>query len=233
MKKLIVITAITAGALLLVAQPKAQPMGNKTVVVELFTSQGCSSCPPADRLLGELANDPALRGKIIPLAFHVDYWDHLGWRDPFSSSQWTARQMAYVRSMNLASAYTPQVVVDGQQQMVGSDRAALLAAIARASREETDARLTVSDGVARGVTSRDLELIALVVQNDAPTAVKAGENDGRTLRNDAVVRELMPVAHVNGAFSQVVKGANVVFLQDPKTLRIYAAATQRAAASQR
>ncbi|MGZ8830204.1 MAG: DUF1223 domain-containing protein [Thermoanaerobaculia bacterium] len=107
---------------------------------------------------------------------------------------------------------------------MSSDRATLPAAIARASRDKTDAPLTVSDGVARGSTSRDLEFIALVVRSDTPTAVKAGENDGRTLRNDAVVRELTPVAHVNGAFSQAVKGANVVFLQDLKTLRIYAAA---------
>jgi hypothetical protein len=225
MKKLIVITALTAAAVLLVAQPKtAQPMGNKPVVVELFTSQGCSSCPPADQLLSELAHDPALRGKIIPLAFHVDYWDHLGWRDPFSSRQWTARQMTYVRSMSLASAYTPQIVVDGQQQMVGSDRAAVLAAIGRASHDNAGAKLAISNGVATGSTSRELELIALQVQSDAPTAVKAGENDGRTLHNESIVRELTRVARVNGAFSQAVKGANVVLLQDPKTLKIYAAA---------
>jgi hypothetical protein len=224
MKRLIVITAITAGALLLVAQPKAQPMGNKPVVVELFTSQGCSSCPPADQLLGELANDPALRGKIIPLAFHVDYWDHLGWRDPFSSRQWTARQMAYVRSMDLGSAYTPQAVVDGARQFVGSDRRALLEAISRDSREPAVAIVTLSDHVARGSTSRELDLFAIVVQSNATTAVKAGENGGRTLRSDAIVRRLTRIARVKGAFALPVSDANVVLLQDPATLKIYSAA---------
>jgi hypothetical protein len=192
------------------------------VVVELFTSQGCSSCPPADALLSELARDP----HIIPLAFHVDYWDHLGWRDPFSSHQWSERQVAYVRAMKLDSAYTPQAIVNGERQMVGSDRRALTDAIARASRERRDASVTLDNGVARGSAPRALDLFAVVVKSGATTAVKSGENSGRTLRNDAVVRELKRIARVNGTFSNAVGPANVVFLQDPTTLRIYAAATR-------
>jgi hypothetical protein len=192
------------------------------VVVELFTSQGCSSCPPADALLSELARNP----NVIPLAFHVDYWDHLGWRDPFSSRQWSERQVAYVRTMKLGGAYTPQAVVNGEREMVGSDRSALNDAIARASREKRDASVTLDRGVARGSTPRELDLIAVVVRSDAATAVKAGENSGRTLRNDAVVRELKRIARVRGTFENPVGAANVVFLQDPKTLRIDAAATR-------
>lgn len=176
-------------------------------------------------MIGEIAHDANLRNKVIPLAFHVDYWDRLGWRDPYSSGEWSQRQTAYARALNLASAYTPQVIVDGVQQMIGSDRRSILAAIARASREPVIARLAIDGNVVRGSTSRELDLLAADVRNSATTAVTSGENSGRTLRNDAIVRKLTRVGRVNGEFSQPVLGANVVFLQDPKTLKIYAAAS--------
>ena len=93
--------------------------GERPIVVELFTSEGCSSCPPADKLLAELANRP----DILALSFHVDYWDRLGWKDPYSSHQATERQNRYATLLDLASVYTPQIVVDGKWQAVGSDRA--------------------------------------------------------------------------------------------------------------
>src|SRR5580658_3236701 len=89
------------------------------VVLELFTSEGCSSCPPADALLSDLGS--STKG-VIPLAYHVDYWNHLGWTDPLSSPRWSDRQSAYTRAMNLGSDYTPQMVISGQWQAVGSDR---------------------------------------------------------------------------------------------------------------
>ncbi len=177
-------------------------------------------------MIGEIARDAKLRRKVIPLAFHVDYWDHLGWRDPFSSPQWSARQAAYARALSLDSAYTPQVVINGDRQMVGSDRRAINDAIARASREKAEARIAIDEGVARGSTSRQLDLFAVVVQGGLSTSVRSGENAGRTLRNDAIVKQLTRVARVNGKFEQAVGGANVVFLQDPATLRIYAAASR-------
>jgi hypothetical protein len=172
-------------------------------------------------LIGELAKD----NRVIALSFHVDYWDRLGWRDPFSSPMWTARQVAYARTMKLGSAYTPQMVVGGEFQMIGSDRRAVEEAIDRVSHEQRAARVGIADGVARGFAPHPLDLYALVVQNSAPTPVKAGENAGRTLRNDAIVREMKLVAHVNGTFEQTIPAnANVVLLQDPATLRIAAAA---------
>jgi len=90
------------------------------VVVELFTSQGCSSCPPADRLLSKLSRDPRLAGRVIPLAFHVDYWDYIGWRDPFASPRWSQRQKDYARVFRSNRIYTPQLVVSGSTEGVGS-----------------------------------------------------------------------------------------------------------------
>jgi hypothetical protein len=112
-------------------RPPAASAADRPTVVELFTSQGCSSCPPADALLGELTR----RADVLPLAFHVDYWNRLGWKDPYSSADSTARQRAYARLLDLRTIYTPQMVVDGRIDVVGSERAAVLKAIeaARAS----------------------------------------------------------------------------------------------------
>ena len=178
-------------------------------------------------MIGEIERDPNLRGKVIPLAFHVDYWNRLGWMDPFSSANWSRRQAAYVRALNLDSAYTPQVVVDGQRQMVGSDRRSLYDAIARASHDPAIARIEIQGDEVRGSTSRPLDLFAAAVRSDPPTAVKSGENGGRTLPSEAIVRTLTRVARVSGDFTQTLNDANVVFLQDPKTLTIYAAAGSR------
>ena len=90
------------------------------VLLELFTSQGCSSCPPADRLLTRLAGDRKLAGQVIPLSFHVDYWDYIGWQDPFASPRWSERQRQYGRAFHSNRVYTPQLVINGRTECVGS-----------------------------------------------------------------------------------------------------------------
>ena len=108
----------------------------RPIVVELFTSEGCSSCPPADALLGELATRP----NVLALSFHVDYWDRLGWKDPFSSPEATARQQHYARLLGLDTVYTPQIVVDGSWEAVGSDQAAVERALDQARRSRPRCR---------------------------------------------------------------------------------------------
>src|SRR6476646_10282347 len=132
MGRTLAVAVLAAAAIcvsIVVARTTEAGVPRRAVVVELFTSQGCSSCPPADELLGRIARDPSLRGRVIPLAFHVDYWDHLGWRDPFSSPEWSQRQLDYVRAMHLSGAYTPQAVVGGAREFVGSNESQLFSAI--------------------------------------------------------------------------------------------------------
>lgn len=162
------------------------------VVVELFTSQGCSSCPPADRLLSELARD---RRDVIALAFHVDYWNRLGWADPWSTPAWSARQEAYARGDG-DRVYTPALVINGGGAVVGSRRAAVTEALAQAP------RLPAIVGAAR-IVGGAVEVAAAVpagargavaiVEDALVTRVAAGENQGETLRNDRVVRALVPL----------------------------------------
>jgi hypothetical protein len=158
-------------------------------VVELYTSQGCSSCPPADALLGELSQTP----NVVALAFHVDYWDSIGWRDQFGLPTSARRQHRYVEILGLSSAFTPQMVVDGRSSFVGSDRRRILAAIA-----EPLSTIPISVEVARGeitvtVPERqdreryDVNLVAYLPQ--AATNVEHGENSGRTLREFNIVRQ--------------------------------------------
>lgn len=193
-------------------------------------------------MVRELANDAALRGKVIPLAFHVDYWDRLGWRDPFSSPDWSHRQSFYVRAMHLPSGYTPQMVVNGARQFVGSNAHALDAALTEESRQAPFGSVRVS--LARGnalnvsvsatVTSpQPTDVVLAVVENGISTKVTAGENGGMTIDDEAIVRRLVRVAtgSVNTTLSiPLEKSWNpsrlgvVVFLQDRKTLRIRGAA---------
>jgi hypothetical protein len=165
----------------------------RPVVVELYTSQGCSSCPPADALLGELAKQPG----VLALSFHVDYWDYIGWKDPFAAAQYTERQRDYAARLGLRYIYTPQIVVDGLHDVVGSKRRAVTGAIEEAAKtepavsvtlEETDGgrvRLSAGTAPAGGAT------VWLVTFDDShKTQVARGENSGRALVNSNVVREL-------------------------------------------
>ena len=167
-------------------------------VVELYTSQGCSSCPPADALLGELSQMP----NVLALAFHVDYWDSIGWRDHFALPTAVRRQQQYVETLGLSSAFTPQVVVDGRSSFVGSDKRRILAAIA-----EPLNTIPISVEVARGVLTvsvpepldrerYDVNLIAYLPQAD--TNVERGENSGRTLREFNIVRQFRSLGVWNG-----------------------------------
>jgi hypothetical protein len=234
MPRLIAISAvvIVSALVLEVASqptPLAARIGPAPVVVELFTSQGCSSCPPADELLGRIAHDPALRGRVIPLAFHVDYWDHLGWRDPFSSPEWSQRQYEYMRAMNLNGAYTPQAVVNGTRELVGAYQSQLFKAIEEASKRKPEASLAVAGNVVHVDSPRELELIAVSVDDMKTTSVPRGENEGRTLMNYAIVKKLTRMGAVRGRVERALPaGTSVVLLQDAKTMRILGAAVRLA-----
>lgn len=243
MRPVLLIAALLSATVCEAAQPLAQRLGPAPVVVELFTSQGCSSCPPADAVLSDMARDASLRGRIIPLAFHVDYWNRLGWRDPFSSPEWSRRQYMYVRALNVNSAYTPQIVVNGMRQFVGSYRAAIeVELVAQSnrkpagevqvtpSRHGAEARIQVK---AKGTG----DLVVVVYDSAAPTAVARGENSGRTISNDAIVRRVVRAGTLTGgALERMItlpidpswrEPGVAVFLQDVETLAIGAAATAR------
>lgn len=173
----------------------------RRVLVELFTSQGCSSCPPADALVRGLAHRP----DILALAYHIDYWDRLGWKDPFSSAAATARQKRYARLLGLATIYTPQIVVDGHFEAVGSERAAVAAAIDEARQQPpflevalaaADGRAHIAIGPGKGVTSASVVLVGFDRRH--VTKVEAGENAGRELVDVDVVRGIARVGHFSG-----------------------------------
>jgi hypothetical protein len=179
----------------------------RPVVVELFTSEGCSSCPPADALLAELAN----RSDVLALSYHVDYWDRLGWKDPSSSPQATARQERYARLLGIGTVYTPQIVVDGRREAVGSDRAAVERALDGASREPSalpvtlsfdngQARITLSQGGAAAGGS----VVLIGFDRRRVDRVKRGENSGRTLTQVDVVRGIEEVARLTGGAAEIV-----------------------------
>lgn len=171
------------------------------VLVELFTSEGCSSCPPADALLRELQSSQPVEGAlIVPIGFHVDYWNYIGWTDRFSSPEFSRRQESYNRRLR-QGPYTPQIVVDGSSELVGSDRRALFQAVTEAARQPKPLRVQLTrqkDKLRVLVEGSDVgpaDVFLTVVENSAETQVLRGENGGKTLRHAAVARNLQIIAH--------------------------------------
>ena len=179
------------------------------VVLELFTSQGCSSCPPADQLLSKLATAGSLADRAVaPLAFHVDYWNDLGWSDPYSMPAWTERQHQYARAIGDARVYTPELVVGGASGVIGSNLAAVTQAIQQAARPALLAATAAwsKDAVTVKATAPgDADVWVAVWEDGTSTKVTRGENSGETLGNDRVVRRLERVATAGQTSSAAIK----------------------------
>ncbi len=235
----------------LISEPADQGDTRVPVLLELFTSEGCSSCPPADRLLEILDQKQPVAGpELIVLSEHVDYWDGLGWRDPFSSPQYTARQQDYTNKYNFDGVYTPQLVVDGQFGFVGSDGRAASSAIQKAIRERK-----IPIGISN--LSRDANhvsahiglpanqsfkgravLYVAVADNRTDSQVTRGENAGKSLAHVAVTRVLkqvraidLPNASAKDVLLPVSSGASgsriVAFIQDPKSGHVLGVAERK------
>lgn len=183
-------------------QPKVKSIveENKTsgfAVVELFTSEGCSSCPPADELVSEIVSEK--HDNIYVLAYHVDYWNRLGWEDVFSKPEWSARQQYYASMLGHQGVYTPQIVVNGKEEFVGSNETKLRNALSNISKEPS-ALLTLSATkisdelllVSYEAAAKNSNVLHIaLVQPDATTDVKRGENEGRKLHHVNIVRDLI------------------------------------------
>jgi hypothetical protein len=176
-------------------------------VVELFTSQGCSSCPPADKVIGELAKDPS----VIALSMPIDYWDYLGWKDTLADSRFSARQKAYSLMRGDRDVYTPQVVVNGSAHVVGSDRAGIEQAIGITRKTEgvmslpvsmqlTGDQITVSVAASsKGPAATHGEIWICSISKAVPISIARGENSGRDLTYYNVVRNVLKVGDWNGS----------------------------------
>ncbi|MEQ8334486.1 DUF1223 domain-containing protein [Nisaea sp.] len=198
--------ALGLAALIRPARPvMAASSRSGPIVLELFTSQGCSSCPPADELLGELAQEP----DVIALAYHVDYWNYIGWEDPFSSKEMSDRQRRYGHAMKLRTIYTPQLVIDGEVDLVGSRRSLVLQELERRRAQRSGPGLAVTltrDGAdfelllnaEQGADYAGAELFLVGSDERHVTEVPRGENRGRTLEDFAVVRYYRSLGHWDG-----------------------------------
>lgn len=195
---------VFVATILAVAMPVQGQAPSAPVLVELFTAEGCSSCPPADEVLSRLAREQPIAGaQVIALGLHVDYWDELGWKDPASLHLATERQDMYSRTLR-SELYTPQLVVNGRVQLVGSDAAGARRAIVEAV-QHPHAQLTLAmdgQGTSRTVRAKiadvppeaakeKLEAFVAVTEDGLTSEVTRGENHGRTLHHDAVVRMLV------------------------------------------
>lgn len=224
------------------------------VVLEMFTSQGCSSCPPADALLSEIGSTTK---NVIPLAYHVDYWNHLGWSDPFSSPKFSRRQSSYARAMDLGGEYTPQAVIEGSSQCVGSDGRSIWRAVdAARSASNLDRvnlhaslaverprtlRIRVSAQLSSGSATGNRDVMVAIFENGLVTRIGGGENGGREITYDYTVRKLLPAFELDSAHDGSVERQFSVdldpswsldhlgvaaFIQDTESLRISGAASQ-------
>jgi len=246
MKAAVMFIVTVATVALSAVQPP--PSDRVPVVVELFTSEGCSSCPPADAVLSKLAAEsPAPGVQVIPLGMHVTYWDQLGWKDPASLALATERQQNYSRVFGADRVYTPQAIIDGREELVGSEEAAVRRQIAKAA-QQPHARLSVNPRVDGDSLTADVAIAAtppalkeklaalmIVTEDGLTSVVKRGENGGRTLQNDAVVRALVGSEVASGTVPALRATLRpewrrdrlhvVVLLQGKSSQRIWGAAT--------
>lgn len=226
------------------------------VVVELFTSEGCSSCPSADQLLAQLASDQPIDGaRLIPLSMHVDYWDHIGWKDPFGSVEFTVRQNQYAVAFGLENVYTPQAIVAGETELIGSRGRELKNAIAKAAKRPTvslimseaasesrPSAMTVKitiDSASVDLIRQRCDLMVAVTESGLFSDVSAGENSGKHLTHVAVTRLLVRVAPVEPELTELTFDYElpidptwqpdqleiVTFLQESKSRSIIGAAS--------
>lgn len=223
----------------------APDLSSSPVVVELFTSQGCSSCPDADAVISRWGRAEFEKGAVLPLTYNVDYWNYLGWKDVFSAPSYSERQRRYASRLGVG-VYTPQMVVAGRTAFVGSDGRKARAESSRLSRWAPAARLSVekigSGGVKLSVAAQSAgparvgrHLFLAIFENDLVTEVPRGENRGSALRNDFVVRRLIDLGpYEGGEFKKIMDApwdpawkkehvGAAVFLQDMETLAIESA----------
>ena len=217
---------------------RAEQRSAGPVLIELFTSEGCSSCPPADALLQELDKTQPVNGaRVVVLSEHVDYWNHLGWRDPYSSRFFTDRQESYVRHFGLASPYTPQIVVDGTTQFVGNDLQQAGQAIEKARQgEEVPVLLSsvswespfmlrahVDAGSLSELPPANADVFFAVALDHAESQVLRGENEGRRLHHVAVILSLTRIgtAEKGKSFAKDVR-IKLDRNYDPENLRAIA-----------
>jgi hypothetical protein len=248
---LFIVVILTACGNAVVNAPNPSREKNKyafepVAVIELFTSQGCSSCPGADALLAATVEDAAKENKkIFALSFHVDYWNRLGWADPFSSAAFSQRQNNYVSSMGLNGAYTPQMIVNGSNEFVGSDKRALESNLKRALNTApviNFSSLTADQNNGTGIKVHytlegDIKSATVnfaLVSLSETTVVKRGENGGRTLTNDNIVRQLITknamasgeIEFANAPVPAKENAAIIAFVQE-KGFKIIGAAMTR------
>jgi hypothetical protein len=231
---------------LLPAADSVQP-ARTPVLVELFTSEGCSTCPPADKLLAKLDELQPVNGvMVIALEEHVDYWDHQGWRDPFSSADFTARQQRYAGLLHIESPYTPEMVIDGRSEFVGNDsQRALRELSSAAGSPKTPVHIVVKDKSADRIsiavnvdaTKASGDVLLAIAETGLASDVARGENAGRNLKHSAVVRKLSTIGKLKPgeplSAEPVVKLAKqwkpenlraVVFVEDGASRKVLGAA---------
>jgi hypothetical protein len=228
------------------------------VLIELFTSEGCSTCPPADRFVQSLDTQPVPGIEFIVLSEHVDYWDHQGWSDPYSSPDFSERQRVYARQFKLGDVYTPQLVIDGSRQMSGTDAKEAAAAVDQVrTKPKTELRithLTAGQALLRAHVESDpvrladvhmLDVYVVIALNHAESQVTRGENANHRLTHTAVARKIKRIGRVTAGerFSQdaelkidaKIDPRNlrlVAFLQDPDSRRIFGATMKTVAQPQ-
>ncbi len=219
---------------------KTNIASNKNIVVmELFTSQGCSSCPPADKLLGTYSN----REDVIALSFHVDYWNRLGWQDPFSKNLFSERQKSYASLFGSGGVYTPQIIINGEKEMVGSDEDKISDAIKYFQKAPSSTQIIIDEiktennklFITCSCKGKDINSVLNIalVQNKITTLIKAGENEGVTLTNYNVVRNFKTIHSFSAekfmAAIDLISGIEkkefslILFLQDVRSGKIYTA----------